>query len=300
MRYILIILLSLSVFAQVPFDPTTDNWLYNSRGSVMLFYQDDEFLAVQGDSLSGAIIISPLFFEIGKGSIPGYDSEFKFGQNISVGSTEEVIWDGGGNYTFLDYGSHERIKIVSTNDNDSLGGAGAWNLLLFGLDSNWVEQQEIILLSGIDTVMTSNYFLRIFRAIVINSGNPTPVSDANLGNINILAATTLIQQSLIRIGKGQTLNAFYTVPAGKTAYVTGLSFGVGQGKECTFLARIRNGLGGVFSVKYSLTLFESSFFGTLVIPLEVPEKIDMVVTASAATGTVRADASFGLILVDNQ
>ncbi len=228
----------------------------------------------------------------------GYNSEFKFGQNTAVGTTEEVIWDGGGTYVFLT--SADSMKIVSTSADDSLGGSGANTMIVYGLDSDWNEVSEFIILTGTDTVKTTTKFLRVYRAMVLTSGTNTPIGDANLGTLTISSATAITLQAQIGIGNGQTLMCVYTVPADKTAYITGLSFGVGQGKECTFKAKFRNGVDGAFSVKYSLTLYQSAYLGMLQVPLKIPEKIDMVITGITAAGTVVANASFGMILKDNE
>jgi hypothetical protein len=298
MKLLLILLLSIACFGQeLSFDPPTTNWLYNARGAVQLFYENGKIWTVRGDSASGSLIVSPLYFEIGRDNVAGFDSQFKFGQNPSVGTSEEVIWDGGGNYTFLD--TAETMTIVSTSDDDTLNGSGAWNLIVYGLDSDWKEVSEYIILDGTTPVITTNSFLRVFRAHIVNSGNPDPIGDGNLGNITITSTGSTTLQAQIGIGNGQTLMCVYTIPAGKTGYVTGLSFAVGQGRECTFFGKFRNGVNGAFSVKYSLTLYQSSFFGTLEVPLKIPEKVDMVITATATATPVKADASFGIILIDN-
>ena len=226
-----------------------------------------------------------------------YDSEFKFGLNPAVGTTEEVIWDGGGNYTFLT--SAETMDIVSTDADDTLGGTGAQTMIIYGLNTNWKETNQVIILDGTSIITTDTAFLRVFRAIVLTSGTNTPIGNANEGTITITSHITTTLQAQIGVNNGQTLMCVYTVPAGKTAYITGLALGVGQGKECTFTAKFRNGVNGAFSVKFSLTLYQSAYTGSLVIPLKIPEKVDMVITGITAAGTVKANASFGMILKDN-
>jgi len=90
-----------------------------------------------------------------------------------------------------------------------------------------------------------------------------------------------------------------TVPAGKTGYLTKASMSVGSGKECTFKARIRNGLGGSFSVKYEVTLYESAIQQTMSVPFKITEKLDICLTAKSSLGTVKTNGSFGIVLVDN-
>lgn len=227
----------------------------------------------------------------------GYGSQFKFGQNALVGATEEVIWDAGGDYTFLT--AAETMDVVSDDANDSLLGSGAHSILIQGLNANWEETFQILTLDGLNIVTTDTVFLRVFRAVILTSGTNSPTADANEGTITIEGNTSSTLQAQINPRNGQTLMAVYTVPAGKTAYITGVSFATGEGKECTFKGKFRNGVNGAFSVKYSLTLFQSAFFGDLSVPLRVPEKIDIVITGISASAGTKADASFGFILKDN-
>lgn len=262
---------------------------------------DQTLFDVYEDTLEGLRILnkSDFYLDISRDVMTGYDSEFKFGRNEGVGATEEVVWDGGGTYTFLE--TAEYLKVVSDSTADDSAGTGARTLIIYGLDSDYVEQSEIIQMDGTDTVQTVNKYLRTFRAVVLTAGVNDPIDDANKGTIKMLSDSTLTLQAQIEEHNGQTLMAVYTVPVGKTGYVTGVSFAVGEGKQCLFKGKFRNGSSSsfAFSVKFVLDLFQTSFYGTLVVPLKVPEKTDIVVTAQSTAAGTDAGASFGIILLDN-
>lgn len=241
------------------------------------------------------------FYNIAKGNVENTTSVFKFGTNPSLGTAEEVIWDGGGNYIFLN--AAERLNISSASVLDTNGSSGAWNLLVFGLDNNFDQIQELVYLNGTTAVQTTQEFRRTYRAIVLNSGSPTAIGDSNLGDVEIVSADTATLQAKILQNNGQTLMAVYTIPRGHTGYATGLSFNAGQGKEVRFKAKFRNGntITSAFSVKYGLTIFESTVLPTLKTPLRVPEMTDIVITGTLTSApNVVVDASFGLILEDNR
>ena len=42
------------------------------------------------------------YLDIGRDKYPNIDSNFKFGRNEDVAASEEVVWDLGGNYIFLE------------------------------------------------------------------------------------------------------------------------------------------------------------------------------------------------------
>lgn len=236
--------------------------------------------------------------EIARGNVAGQSSIFKFGRSEAITSTESVIWDGGGDYTFLD--NAEKMTIVSTSTDDTFGGSGAWNLLIQGLDENYTEITEVINLSGTTEVNTTQEFLRLNRMLVINSGTNSPTTDANQGIVSATGSETSILQAQIKVNNGQTLMAIFTTPAGKTGYVTGLSLSTGQGKQVFYRAKIRNGKtnGNAFSIKFTMDMYENNFFGTLVVPLKVPEKTDVVITGTTTSGSVDGSASFGMILIE--
>ena len=236
---------------------------------------------------------------VAMGKIPGLSTEFKFGRSVAVGTTESVIWDGGGNYTFLTVA--EKMDVVSDDVNDDAVGTGARTIVVFGLDTNFEKIQELVIMDGTNIVTTNASFIRVFRVLVLTSGTNDPINDANKGNITITGHDSSILQAKILINNGQTLMGIYTVPAGKTAYVTGATLSCSQGKDCLFKAKFRNGPTSeyAFSVKFSLDLYQNSYFGTFVTPMRLPEKTDAGWTAQTTVGTIAAVVSFGMILKDN-
>lgn len=239
------------------------------------------------------------FLDISAGEVDGYGTQFKFGRNPSVGITEEVVWDNGGGYTFLTSAESMLLSSDSTEDNPS--GGGAWNVVLTGLDSDFNEVTEVVVLDGTNAVETSNSFIRVYRAFVLQSGLALAVDDANLGTISVISSVSDVLQAQIRPNNGQTLMCVYTVPNGKVGYVTGLSLNVGQGKQCLFRAKVRNCSteNCCFTTKYAIDIYQNSYFGELKTPLRLPPKTDVVITAQmSSTPDATASASFGLILID--
>ena len=51
-------------------------------------------------------------------------------------------------------------------------------------------------------------------------------------------------------------------------------------------------------IKRKMDMYENNFFGTLVVPLKVPEKTDVVITGTTTSGSVDGSASFGMILIE--
>ena len=237
--------------------------------------------------------------DISRGKIYGFTSIYKFGLNTAVGNTEEVIWDGGGEYLFTK--TPDVLEVLSSETTDAYNGTNAWDILVYGLDSAGYEQNEYFQLNGTTVVTGTKKFFRVFRAFVIHAGTTTTTNGNNVGTITIRKATGDTVMAKILPGNGQTLMCVYTIPKGKTGYVTGFSLGSGQGKSILFKSKFRNCATNncAFTVKDIREVYQNNLVGNLVVPLKIPELTDIVVTGqNTIAGDVSAAASFGIILVD--
>lgn len=240
--------------------------------------------------------------DVARGFHPNKISEFKFGENPTLGTVEEVICYNGGNYDFIPFGTAEFLNVNSDDPDDTDQGLGAWDLFIIGLDITGALQTELVILNGLTSVRTTNKYSRLNRCVVLHSGTVTAVEDANQGDISVISEDSSFVQAKIGAHNGITTQVVYTVPLGFTAYVSGLSFNVGQGKEVLFAAKYRNCLEAdcAFVIAYSLTVYQATFQGDLKYPFKLTELTDVVVTGkSSLDPSVRAHASFGMVLVDN-
>lgn len=241
---------------------------------------------------------SNFFLEMAKGKVPGHSIQFRVGYRDGVGTTEEVVCDHGGNHVFLT--SAELIDIVSDDDEDTnAGGDGARKLFITGLDDDWAEQSEIVNLAGQTPVQTTLEYLRLDLAFVIDAGNVDAVGGGNAGTITFKSHDTDKVQSEMQPNHVGTLNCIFSVPAGKTAYITVVGMGVGQGKEAIFRAKMRTSQGGPFSLVWKKVMYQNSFWPVFPGPVAVPEKTDVLVTAQGTIATVDVDANLSFYLVDN-
>ena len=150
---------------------------------------------------------------IARGLIDGTSQVNKFGDNpsITAGTTEDV-WDVGGTYPFPT--TADITHIVQATD--QVGTDGGATIQVQGLDINWALVVQDADLDATDTtteVELTTPLIRIFRMKV----NANVVLAANVLAVASGGGTTY---ALIQAGKNQTLMAIYTVPAGKTAYMT--------------------------------------------------------------------------------
>lgn len=141
------------------------------------------------------------------GLIAGVSTVFKFGRNsdIDTGSTPEDVIPQGGDKLFPTTSS--TLSIVSTSTQDGVGGTGIQTMVVEGLDSDFNQQSETIIMNGTTPVITTLSYFRSSRMYGTLSGS----NQRAVGDIIATHSEGLLVQ--IETGGGQTLDCTYTVPA---------------------------------------------------------------------------------------
>ena len=239
---------------------------------------------------------------IANGDVDGYAAIHKFGRNPSIGNAPETIWMYGGKYQYLAVDSPSTLYAYSANSEDSASGDGARTVTILGLDNNFNEIEETITVNGAATTLE---FLRVYRAFVATAGVTTTnegdvlISTGSGGTGTVLADIGTIGTGTT-FGLGQTQLALYTVPAGKTGYLTTWNVGCApMNNKATVVLKSRELDGDApFRTKDIVDLVGGYHTQNYSIPLRFPEKTDIEVIASGDTSTI-ISSSFDVILVDN-
>lgn len=242
--------------------------------------------------------------EVAKGNVPGHSHINKFGHNAAVAITGEDVWAGGGTYNFYPT-SAVACTIVSdsVNDDGSPVGTGARTVEVYGLDSNWDLQQETVTIDGTTSVNLANSYIRLYRAEVLTAGSV----GTNDGNITIAGGGNT--GAYIAAGDGQTQQAIYTIPNGKTGYFIKGYVAIsdddkaGEVAEFKWKARANNGTTGAWQTKGQMANRSNGSgwwayeYGIPVGP--IPEKTDLRIECFSATDIVGVVGGFDLVLVDD-
>lgn len=236
-----------------------------------------------------------LSLDIPAGNLTGTSSVNKFGRNPNVGTTLEDVWDGGGTYSWPSSDSITHVRAAV----DSVATQGM-TLEVQGLDTNWALVVQPATLDGTDStteVALSTPLLRCFRMKNTSaSDNDQLVQAGPTGFATINAQIT--------INANQTLMGLYTVPAGKTAYVTNVwasdnKSNTNGAVDATFWARSE---GGVFRVQRTTGLQAggSSHVQHFFKPYaKYTEKTDLRCSAICSNNGHEVSSGFDLILVDD-
>lgn len=179
------------------------------------------------------------------------------------------------------------------------GGTGAQVCRAKGLDGDYAEIAEFFVMNGASAVAsTRTDFFRInsWRVIAAGSGK------AAAGTIDIRHLSDTPIYSRMVLGDTRARNIFYTVPAGKTLYVTSVTLSSGAavaGRSTRMVTRATYDpslncalpVMGLFQPFTEVIIQDSAFSRTLEIPTKLPEKTDLKVSVISPDGATYAEAA---------
>lgn len=259
---------------------------------------------------AGAQLSSDPMLDAASGNVPGKASINKFGFAPDFDTTdgEVTVWDGADDagsakmvYTYSSTADITDIVSSSTSDN-------GLTIEVQGLDTNWnlVTQSKALGSPATTSVALDTALKRVFRMKNTSGTELTGTVQCGVGSTTTSFSSANLRAQ-IGVGNEQTLMAIYTVPANKTAYVTGwYAYAAGANKAADFIitlqARSEN---GVFQVKH-LSVFKDSVISGIehkYAPYnKFTEKTDLEMRVKIDTGGTTAagiSAGFDIILVDN-
>lgn len=237
----------------------------------------------------------PFEYQVTLGQFPRYENRNKFGYNNNVGTSQEEIWNVGGVEAYLSTAETMNIASTSTDDDGDPAGTGAQTLIISGLDNNWVEIEEEVTLNGTSNVTTTNSFLRVLRLIVTAAGS----TGSNVGTITATASSAGSVHAQINPTDNQTLKINFPIPAGKYGVITHSEIGCAKSDDCEIRFKVRP-FGEVFQTKRLLNFFQNTVSFSNFIPILLPPKCDVTITALSGAGGVKVSANIDYVLIDSR
>jgi len=254
-------------------------------------------MAREVSSISRVGTSEPFELQVARGQISFHRLKFKFGNNAAVGDTEETIWAEGGLYVYPT--SATQMTVSSSSADDAAAGTGARTINIQGLDADYNEISEDIILNGQTPVTTVNSYLRINRGSVLTAGS----GGKNAGIIRAGTGTVTsgvpanVFLSIDGEGDNQTLMCLWTVPAGYTAFLVQTNVSTGNSSNTPALLRttiVARPQGGVFNTQERITLKDGNQLQSYNFPLRFTEKTDLEVRAQSTSSNVTFDCSASL------
>ena len=237
-------------------------------------------------SISRFGLTEPFDLQVARGQITGHKTIFKFGNNPDINGSLETIWSRGGLYVYPT--SAIQMKVSSSSADDAALGTGARTVSVQGLDQNYNEVAETITLNGQTEVLTTNTFIRVFRAFVITAGSgETAAGTIYVGTGTVTAGVPATVYAEIALGDNQTTMATWTVPAGYTFFVYRGTFSASSNNVSQYILGkfMFRPFGGVFRNAADVTVNTGAIQYDFELPLALPEKSDIEAQAIALSGS---------------
>lgn len=206
----------------------------------------------------------------------------KFAISQSIGADDkEDIWSVGGDLVYLD--AAEQIEFSSSSELDTM------QVVVSGVDADYDMISETVTLNGLTPVLTTQLFLRVFRAEIADDS-----TDVNAGDIDGKASGNT--QVSIRATVGKSEMSHLTIPAGYVGLLqTGFLSTVGNDGAEVRIERSVNG--GAFKSGAVINVNEPIQFDISSQPAVYKEKTDIKVTATATNNNVIVTANYAIMLV---
>ena len=202
-------------------------------------------------------------------------------------SSPITIWDGGDLYNFP---SNQGESLVINSDDPSDDQA----IVVMGLDENFLEKTETVILDGATEVPLSGKWSRVFRAYNDGSSDLT-------GEIYIGQGGGGDSFAEIHDGNNQTLMGVYTVPDNYTGYLLKFHCSAqnSSSAQINFVTQIRTrDYGKVFRTRRIISFSTiNSDEESLLFPIELPPKSDImfnIVDSDGNNGSVNVDFDIAL------
>tara|TARA_B100000035_G_scaffold245471_1_gene214096 strand:- start:261 stop:1061 length:801 start_codon:yes stop_codon:yes gene_type:complete len=172
--------------------------------------------------------------------------------------------DVGGAFNYDTVGA--QLSCVSTSAQDAITGTGIQVLYLEGLDLDYNEIADVVVMNGLTPVLTAQTFLRLKRVRLVQAGSGKTAA----GTITLTGDG--FNWITIEPGDYVPLLGRYTVPAGHSLILTHTSLSSGRSGDFEILFMLK---GPGLAEQYASRLLSSRNFVAYENNALIPEKTDL-------------------------
>ena len=122
---------------------------------------------------------------------------------------------------------------------------------------------------------------------------------SNVGTITATATTAMSVHAQINPTDNQTLKIQFAIPANRYGLITHSEIGCAKNDDCEIRFKIRL-FGEVFQTKRLLNFFQSTVSFSNFLPILLPPKTDVTMTALSSAGGVKVSANIDYDLIDSR
>lgn len=231
------------------------------------------------------VVNTPYYDEIVQGNIPGHVARHIVGIQPAVSLVASDVSELGV-LTIPLPSVATAMEIVSSSTQDGVAGTGILQLDVHGLDATGNLLTQTIVMNGITPVAIPTPLLRV------NYINATSVGTAGVA-VGVIdcrdVATPTTVYSKVTVGNVESRQALFTIPAGKSGYITDWAAGI-TGKETIIMLTTTADYGmtscnpGVFRILDEIAMKDSNQQNRFILPLKLPALCDLKIKAIDASG----------------
>ena len=235
----------------------------------------------------------PFGLRASMGHVANGTTVFVYGSNPEVQNVEETVWYQGGVYQ---YPTSAIQMSVSSDD-----AAATSQVMINGLDANYMPINEVITITGQTAVTTTLSYLRLQNAYVI--ADPT-TQNIYIGVGTVTAGVPATVYEKIHDGHNRTESGRFTVPAGRTFYISHGTISHGSDAANAYItARLIYRLFGMPFQSAAIVNLNNNFIDFWFdYPIALPEKSDIETRAICSKAQANGvSTSFeGLLITETQ
>lgn len=225
--------------------------------------------------------------EVAAGRIPGVENITLVAKSSDLSPTPSELWGGPAPFVFNYAQTAETWEVVSTSDQDKVGGSGVRDVTLEIVDDTLSVITKTVTLNGLTPVP-----IPVNNNVHINGLTVTECDPGNkcAGDIEVCVAGGGDLRGIIKAGLNASLDGISLVPAGVTWFLAAVFANTGKGNDVDFLLEFTIGNSGVWVEFPDFKLYQQ--VGTIEpIAAQIPEKSFVRITASASNPNTAGSAT---------
>lgn len=233
------------------------------------------------------------------GTYPNRQMVKIFGRAPDVDDVYVDAWEGP-TTTYVFPAAAQQMQVVSTSASDTSAGTGVQKVTIQYLDANYAAQTEVVTLNGttpVNTVATN--IIRVNKMYASQTGtNGYPVGDISLKNTG-----ATVTYSQMKANRNTAQQCIFTVPAGKTMYLSQWFAAAGSATGTHFTQVVLRSkawdgysvTGGGFLTVDPISLQSNSVVQPFIIPIKIPERTDIKVSATSDSSSANVIVTASII-----
>lgn len=240
----------------------------------------------------------PFELQVARGQIQGHRNVTVFGFNPDVDTTQVSVWPLPSLITFPS--SAIQMTVSSSSANDTSAGTGARTIVVQGLDADYNEVTETVIMNGQTAVTMTASLLRVNYAYVATAGSANSAAgDIYIGTGLVTAGVPATVYDIIKLDYNNTTTGSYTVPAGYTAYFSQGLFSTGQATGSTKVEGrlLTRGTNNIRMTAAITTINNGVANYVFEYPLAIPEKTTVEATAIGGANNNAVSSMFIFVLI---